>query len=59
MTDIRYETQAGGRDVVVRLEGKVVGDIRKVEGGWQYKPKGARPGGVFPTLEACKASLEG
>lgn len=36
----------------VRLEGKVLGEIRPVHGGYQYFPKGAakQAGEVFKTL---------
>lgn len=45
--------------VIVRLDGKIVGAIRLTAGGWQYTPKGAKTGGDFyPTLGLCKASLE-
>jgi len=44
--------------IAVLLENKRVGEIRTVEGGFQYFPKGQRKGGeVFPSLAACKQSL--
>lgn len=44
--------------VLVRLDGRVVGEIRPVEGGWQYVPKGAKEGGeIFVTLGGCQRSL--
>jgi len=44
--------------IAVLLENKRVGEIRKVEDGFQYFPKGQRKGGeVFPTVAACKQSL--
>jgi hypothetical protein len=45
----------------VKLEGKVIGTINEVEGGWQYTPKGHGKkwaGDVYPTLNAVKLSLE-
>jgi len=42
----------------VKLDGKVVGEIRGVEGGWQYFPRGQKKGGdVFASLERLKESL--
>ncbi len=48
----------------VKLDGKLVGVIKRSGDdrgyGWRYFPKGDRIGGqVFPTLAACKRSLEG
>ena len=44
---------------VVRLEGKTLGQILPVPGGWVYKPKGSKAQGeVFPTLSKCMNSLE-
>lgn len=35
----------------VRLEGKIVGEIRSVATGFQYFPKGQKKGGdIFPTI---------
>jgi hypothetical protein len=45
--------------VIVLLDGKVVGEIRKDEDGHRYYPKGRKVGGEsFATLTACKLSLE-
>ena len=35
-----------------------VGKILKVKGGFQYYPKGGRPGEILPTFDDCKKSLE-
>jgi hypothetical protein len=44
--------------IKVRLDGRQVGEIRKVEGGYQYFPKGQRTGGpVLPTVTAVQRSL--
>lgn len=44
--------------LVVRLDGKVCGEIRKVEGGFQYFPKGQKTGGqVFKTVSKVQRSL--
>jgi len=49
----------GNNGVSVRVEGKVVGEIRKVDGGFQYFPKGQSKGGeVLPTVQAVKRTLE-
>lgn len=45
--------------VTVRLDGKVVGTIQQVEGGFQYVPKGKKDGGeVFGSVAAVKRLLE-
>jgi hypothetical protein len=43
----------------VALDGKFVGVIRQVEGGWQYYPKAGHGacGEKFPSLYACQLSL--
>lgn len=44
----------------VRLDGRICGEIRKVEGGFQYFPKGEKVGGeVFATVTAVQRSLRG
>ena len=55
---ITYENCMSG--IAVRLEGKKVGEIKRAqEGGFFYLPTGQKTGGdAFPTIEACKASLE-
>lgn len=46
--------------ITVKLDGKVVGHIRKGEDGFRYTPKGQRVGGeAFETLRDCKRSIEG
>ena len=54
---ITYEEK---HEVKVKINGKFVGTIRFVpNAGWRYMPKGTRVGGeFFPTLAACKLSLE-
>lgn len=48
-----------GHTVKVHLNGKHIGSIRHDGGGWRYFPKGWTTGGdIYPTLAACKASLE-
>lgn len=42
-----------------RLDGKIVGQIRRELDGWKYFPKGQKIGGeAFKDLSACQASLE-
>lgn len=68
MSKITYDTFH-----VVRLDGKIVGEIREVKdngktglfhhgSGFAYFPKGTNsnfpPGEVFATLELCKKSVE-
>lgn len=63
-----YTEQADGTywpviDTEAPLKKRVVGKINKVEGGFQYVPKGCdalRFGGeVFPTFRECLKSLQG
>ena len=46
----------------VYLENKFIGEIRKVEGGYQYWPQGkkkyADPDDIFPTIAEVKNILE-
>lgn len=63
---ITYENQNGRKisgerswNIDVRLDGKIVGDIRHSVNGYYYKPKGRKQGETFPTLEQVKRSLEG
>jgi hypothetical protein len=43
----------------VKLDGKVVGEIKRLSNGWQYYPINAKFGGmIFDTLVECKRSLE-
>lgn len=61
---ITYRNQNGSPkgkwNINVLLEGIIVGEIRKMATGYVYIPKGKRTGGeTFPTLDACKASIEG
>lgn len=45
--------------IVVKLDKKIIGEIKKVDGGFQYFPKGSKTGGdIFITLNKCKYSLE-
>jgi hypothetical protein len=44
----------------VKLEGRIVGEIRPVTGGYQYFPKGQKEGGaIWPSLARCKQDVEG
>lgn len=43
----------------VRLDGRIVGNIMPVVGGWRYFPKGDKNGGdLFNTLQQCQETLE-
>jgi len=56
MINFARETKSGV--VKVFLDKKHVGNIRNVEGGYQYFPKGHKEGGeVFKTMFDCKNSL--
>lgn len=57
---IEYEYTEGGRGVPVRVrvDKRISGEIRPVDGGWQYFPKGQKTGGeVFKTMDECQKSL--
>lgn len=60
---IEYLYQEGVRacerePLKVRLNGCIVGEIRKVTGGYQYFPKLCKTGGdVFPSVVAVQRSL--
>lgn len=65
---IEFEAQNGRKNskgerlwgIDVRLEGKIIGEIRTLANGFQYFPKGRRTGGeVFGDLKAIKQSLIG
>jgi hypothetical protein len=54
-----YPVEKSDVAVVVRLDGKIVGQIRKVTDGFAYFPKGQTTGGkVLPTVNAVKRTLE-
>lgn len=54
---ITYRSYANSTDV--NLDNKLVGEIRRVDGGYQYFPLNHEEGGeIFPTLKKCKESLE-
>lgn len=58
MSKITYAQHYGGQ-TRVSLEGRWIGYIKQEDGGWRYYPKGWTTGGdIYPTLAACKASLE-
>lgn len=43
-----------------RIDGRACGEIRKVDGGYQYFPKGSKIGGdVFKTVALVQESLSG
>lgn len=46
------------RPLKVRLDGKICGEIRKVDQGYQYFPKGQKEGGeVFSSVVEVQKSL--
>lgn len=46
--------------VNVFLYNKKIGEIKKVDGGWAYFPKGSKySGGTFSTIDKVKMTLEG
>ena len=48
-------TKSGVR---VYLDGKFVGEIKQVGGGWAYFPTGHMLGDVFTSISAVKKSIE-
>lgn len=70
MITYQEDPQGKGPGIVVRLDGKIVGSIMKVQrkpatpssgygDGWAYRPKGGLLGEIFPTVAQVKKSLEG
>jgi hypothetical protein len=60
MSRIEYQYTEGRKDVpiAVRIDGKILGDIKPVEGGWQYVPRGSKVGGdIFATISQVQRSL--
>ena len=55
---LKFEPKFNGKEWVVRLDGKVVGEILETSGGFHYVPKGSKThGSVFPTAQDVKRSL--
>lgn len=57
---IAYESVKAGAVPItkVMLEGKWVGIIKEVPGGFQYFPKRGEGGTIHPTIQAVKRDLE-
>ena len=47
-------------NIIVRLDGKIIGTIKSVKGGgYRYHPKGSKvTGDLMATIQAVKGSLE-
>ena len=64
MSCIEYLYQEGVRPCTkeplkVRLDGRICGEIRKVDNSFQYFPKGKKIGGdIFPTITQVQKSLK-
>ena len=44
--------------LLVKVDGKISGEIRKVDGGYQYFPKGSKTGGeIFSSVTLVQRSL--
>lgn len=57
---ISYATAPNKIDIQVKLDGRVVGAIRRDSGGWYYQPKGSKAKGEqFHALADVKHSIEG
>jgi hypothetical protein len=56
---ITYKQSHPAADIIVLLNKKIAGSIKKQPNGYQYFPKGKKTGGqVFPTVLAVQISLE-
>lgn len=57
---ITYESHkyVCSNNLIVKIEGKRVGEIKEVIDGWQYFPKGKAPGAEWSSLAHCKRSIE-
>ncbi len=54
-----YTTEKQNEPIPVRLDGKRVGTIKPVKGGWQYFPLSHKKGGeIFETVDEVQKSLE-
>lgn len=57
---ITYQENRKTGAEIVKLDGKIVGEIRKATEGFQYFPKGQKVGGaIWPSLAGCKRDIEG
>lgn len=57
---ITYQENRKAGTELVKLAGKIVGEIRPAAGGFQYFPKGQKDGGaVWPSIARCKRDIEG
>ncbi len=57
---ITYQQNRKTGAEVVKLDGRVVGEIRATIGGYQYFPKGQKDGGaVWSNIAHCKRDIEG
>lgn len=55
---ITFKWMDVGNHRAVFLDGKRVGTIKRVNGGWQYFPKGQKYGGeIFKNISECEESL--
>lgn len=60
MSEITVEKRPNKPVWVVKVEGRVFGEIRFLNPQFQYFPKGSKiGGGKFDTLTACINSLKG
>lgn len=58
---ITYESPKNvcNKNLIVKLSGKRVGEIKEVINGWQYFSKGQKKGGaIWSSLAHCKRSIE-
>lgn len=60
MPKLTYTPHRNGLDIVVKLDRKPVGYIRRGHWGWRYHPKGSRnfSGEASFSLDTVKRSLE-
>jgi hypothetical protein len=54
-----YSPTGSQKPIIVKLDGKAVGKIQQVAGGFRYMPAGSRTGGaVLPSVAAVQRSIE-
>lgn len=62
MIEYLYQEGVGAcekKPLKVKLDGRICGEIRKVEGGYQYFPKGQKCGGeIMASVRLVQKSLE-
>lgn len=56
---IEYIQRKNSQNIIVKLDGRQVGKIKKVKDGYQYFPFSSKNGGkIYKTIEEVKNILE-